>query len=300
MYSSLMTRQATVLADGVFFGEGPRWHDGRLWFSDFFAHAIKSVGEAGDVRIEVRTDDQPSGLGWLPDGRLQFVAMTSRTLRRVESDASVTTVADLSAYAPFHCNDMVVDSEGNAFIGHFGFNLDEWLVERGVQATIADHPVASVLRVTPDGVVSVAAADMHFPNGSVITPDGTTMIVAETLGFRLSAFDRAADGSLHNRRVWADLGARAPDGICLDADGHVWVANPLSPECFLVANSPEGGDIIDSIDTGDPCFACMLGGHDGLTLFMLTAPVSLAEVASQAPRGHVRTARVESPGAGRP
>jgi sugar lactone lactonase YvrE len=295
-----MAQSAEILADGVFFGEGPRWHEGRLWFSDFFAHAIKSVSAEGDVRVEVQTDDRPSGLGWLPDGRLQFVAMTSRTVRRVETDGSITVVADLSSLAPFHCNDMVIDAAGHAFVGHFGFDLDHSLINNGVEATIADHPVASLIRVDTDGTTTVAAADMHFPNGSVITPDGSTLIVGETLGFRLTAFDLGADGSLTNRRVWADLGARVPDGCCLDADGNIWVANPLAPECYLVAEGAEGGDIIEVIDTGDPCFACMLGGDDGKTLFMLTAPTSIAEIAAAEAKGHVRTARVSSGHAGRP
>lgn len=287
---------AQVIAEGVYFGEGPRWYDGRLWFSDFFAHAIKAVDEDGAVEVVVQYDGRPSGLGWLPDGRLLFVSMVDRRVMRLDPDGPVVH-ADLSDVATFHCNDMVVDGQGRAYVGNFGFDLDDAIVSQGMEQVIADHATACLARVDPDGSIHVVATDMHFPNGAVITPDGSTLIVAETLGFRLTAFDIAADGSLSNRRVWADLAGRVPDGICLDADGNVWVANPLTPECFLVA---EGGEVLEVVDTGDPCFACMLGGDDRRTLFMLTAPASLADVASVAPRGAVRTARVTVPGAGCP
>jgi sugar lactone lactonase YvrE len=287
---------AQVIAGGVYFGEGPRWHDGRLWFSDFFAHAIKAVDEDGVVEVVVQHDGRPSGLGWLPDGRLLFVSMVDRRVMRLDPEGPVVH-ADLSDIATFHCNDMVVDDRGRAYVGNFGFDLDEAVVNRGIEQVIADHATACIARVDPDGSIQVVATDMHFPNGAVITPDGSTLIIAETLGFRLTAFDISADGSLSNRRVWADLAGRVPDGICLDADGNVWVANPLTPECFLVA---EGGEVLEVVETGDPCFACMLGGDDGRTLFVLTAPASLADIASVAPLGAVRTARVTVPGAGRP
>jgi len=143
----------------------------------------------------------------------------------------------------------------------------------------------------------VAADELHFPNGCVITPDGRTLVVAETLGLRLTAFDIAPDGTLSNRRTWATLGMRAPDGICLDADGHVWIANAIAPECVRVA---PGGEIVESVQTDQPCYACMLGGLDRRTLFMMTAPSSMAEVVSTSRQGHVLTARVETPGAGWP
>ena len=162
---------------------------------------------------------------------------------------------------------------------------------------IADHPTTNLARVDPDGRVHVAAADMHFPNGCVITADGRTMIVAETLAMRLTAFDIGDDGTLANRRVWAMLGMRAPDGICLDANGHVWIANAIAPECLLVA---PGGKIVATVQTDQPCFACMLGGPDRRTLFMMTAPSSSADVASAARCGHVMCVEVETPGAGRP
>jgi sugar lactone lactonase YvrE len=287
---------AAVLTEGLFFGEGPRWRDGRLWFSDFYEHAVKSVDLAGAVRTELEVDDQPSGLGWLPDGRLLIVAMRRRQLLRVDRDG-VQLHADLSGVADYHANDMVVDATGRAYVGNFGFPLDEELKARGTESVLADHPTANLARVDPDGRVHVAAAGMHFPNGCVITPDGRTLIVAETLALRLTAFDVGANGELASRRVWAQLGMRAPDGICLDAAGQVWVANAIAPECVLVA---QGGQVVATVTTSQPCYACMLGGDDRRTLFMLTAPSSVAEVVSRVRDGRIETARVATPGAGWP
>ena len=288
--------EARVLAEGLYFGEGPRWHAGRLWFSDFHDHAVKSVDASGAVRTELEIDDQPSGLGWLPDGRLLLVAMHRRQVL-CAGPAGVALHADLSGVATYHANDMVVDEVGRAYVGNFGFPLDEALADRGVEGVIADHPTAALARVDPDGSVHVAASDLHFPNGMVITPDGRTLIVAETLAMRLTAFDVAPDGSLSNRRVWAELGMRAPDGICLDAVGRVWVANAISGECVLVA---QGGRIVASVATSQPCFACMLGGEDRRTLYMMTAPSSLSEVVSRSRQGRIECAEVEVAGAGRP
>lgn len=290
-----MTR-ARVLADGLYFGEGPRWHDGRLWFSDFYDHRVKSLDESGAVRTELEIDDQPSGLGWLPDGRLLVVAMHRRQLLRIDPDG-VKVHADLSGVAAYHTNDMVVDSSGRAYVGNFGFRLDQAVRERGVESVLADHPTTQLARVDPDGKVHVAASDMHFPNGMVITPDGRTLIVAETLAMRLTAFDIGPDGALSNRRVWATLGMRAPDGICLDAKGHVWVANAIAPECVLVA---PGGEIVAKVETAEPCYACMLGGDDRRTLYIMSAPSSMPDVVSKARLGSVACAPVSTPGAGRP
>ena len=290
-----MTR-ATVLAGGLYFGEGPRWRGGRLWFSDFFDHAVKSMDASGAVRTELVIDDQPSGLGWLPDGRLLVVSMHRRQVLRVDPDG-VKVHADLASLATFHTNDMVVDGQGRAYVGNFGFDLDEALRTRGVEGVLADHPAAVLARVDPDGSVHAAAAGMHFPNGCVITPDGKTLIVAETLAMQLTAFDIAADGSLSNRRVWAKLGMRAPDGICLDASGHVWIANAIAPECVLFA---PGGEVVATVATDQPCYACMLGGADRRTLYMLTAPSSVSAVASAARQGRILGAQVETPGAGLP
>ena len=217
-----MGRETRVLAGGIYFGEGPRWRDGRLWFSDFYAHAVKSVSLAGDLRTEFEIDDQPSGLGWMPDGSLLVVSMVKRQVLRRTADGAIGLHADLSGIAGFHCNDMVVDAHGGAYIGNFGFDLDAAIHERGVPDVLANHPTAKLAYVSPDGQTRVAAEDMHFPNGPVITPDGKTLIVGETLAGVLTAFDIGANGDLSNRRVWASTSPAVPDGICLDAEGAIW------------------------------------------------------------------------------
>jgi sugar lactone lactonase YvrE len=292
-----MDRTATKLCDGIYFGEGPRWKDGRLWFSDFYAKAVKSVSPKGDVRVEVEIDDMPSGIGWMPDGSLLIVSMVKRQVLRRMPDGQISIHADLSKIASFHCNDMIVDSTGGAYVGNFGFDLHEDLIKRGDAAVIADHPTAKLARISPNGSVSVAAEGMHFPNGCAITPDGKTLIVAETLGGRLTAFAIHADGSLSGRRVFAETWPRVPDGIALDASGAVWIASALTPECIRI---DEGGAVLERVVTSQNCFACMLGGEDGRTLFMMTALTSLPSEAAAAPKGRIEIATVESPHAGLP
>jgi len=292
-----MTRATRILSDGVYFGEGPRWRDGRLWFSDFLAHAVKSVSPDGDLRTEFVIDDQPSGLGWMPDGSMLIVSMTKRHVLRRSTASVIGVHADLSHIAAFHCNDMVVEPSGGAFVGNFGFDLDHEMTTRGRRQVYADHPTAQLAYVAPNGEASVAASEMHFPNGSVITPDGKTLIVGETLGGCLTAFDLGAGGALSNRRVWATTLPRAPDGITLDADGAIWIASPGTPECVRIA---PGGKVLEVIDTGQPCYACMLGGDDGRTLFMLTAPPANAIDRAGPPAGKLLVAEVEAPHAGFP
>jgi sugar lactone lactonase YvrE len=291
-----MPRSTRVLTGDVWFGEGPRWRAGRLWFSDFTAHQVKSVSLAGDMRVEMQLDDQPSGLGWTPTGDLLVVSMHKRRVLRRAPDGQVAVHADLGAIATGHCNDMVVDGSGRAYVGNFGFDLDAAMAERGFEGVIAEHPTARLARIDPDGTVHVAAVDMHFPNGSVITPDGRTLIVAETLGACLTAFDIAPDGGLSGRREWAPLGPRVPDGIALDAEGAVWIADPASTGCARIA---PGGEVLEVIDAGQPCYACMLGGEDGRTLFMLSAPALGAPPASEPP-GRIVIATVDAPHAGLP
>jgi sugar lactone lactonase YvrE len=286
-----------VLAEGLHFGEGPRWHDGRLWLSDFYDHAVKSVSLAGDLRTEFTIEDQPSGLGWMPDGSMLVVSMTKRRVLRRTSDGAVSVHADLGHIAGFHCNDMVVDSRGGAYVGNFGFDLDAEIQARGVESVLADHPTAKLAYVTPDGQTRIAAEDMHFPNGPVITPDGATLILGETLAGVLTAFDIGPGGDLSNRRVWAQTLPRVPDGICLDAEGAVWVANPIAPECVRIA---QGGEVLEVIETDQPCYACMLGGDDGRTLFMLTAASSDHDEAAKARTGRIVMAQVDSARAGLP
>jgi sugar lactone lactonase YvrE len=292
-----MGRTTRVLTEGIYFGEGPRWHAGRLWFSDFYAYAVKSVSLAGDLRTEFTIDDRPSGLGWLPDGSMLIVSMTKRQVLRRTADGAIRVHADLNNIAGFHCNDMVVDSVGRAYVGNFGFDLDAEITTRGAQAVIADHATAKLACIAPDGATRVAATEMHFPNGSVIAPDGKTLIVGETLGSVLTAFDISADGALTNRRIWASTTPRVPDGITLDANGNIWIANPIAPECVLIA---QGGEVLEVIDTSQPCYACMLGGDDGRTLFILTAQSSIAHEAAATPTGKLLIATVDAPHAGLP
>lgn len=281
-----MTDQTTILLADLTFPEGPRWHDGRLWFSDFYAHEVVALDVAGKRETIVEVPGQPSGLGWTPDGRLLVVSMTDRRLLRLDPDGLVE-VADLSALAGYHCNDMVVDGEGRAYVGNFGYNSHDG----------DPFQTADLIRVDPDGSASVAATGLAFPNGSVITPDGGTLIVGETRGHVLSAWDRHPDGSLHNRRVWADLAGGWPDGICLDAEGAVWVADPRNKETIRVL---EGGEVTTRISTGEMgSFACMLGGAERRTLFICTCRQSgpgTAELRS----GRIETIEVSVPGAGWP
>ena len=284
-----------TLVSGLYFGEGPRWHNGRLWFSDFYAHAVKSVDESGDLRIELEMEDQPSGLGWLPDGRLLVVAMKQRAVKRLDA-GTLHVHADISHLTAHLCNDMVVAGDGTAWVGNFGFDLDAELETRGA-GVISDHPVTNLVRIDPDGSAHIAASDMHFPNGSVITSDGKTLIVAETLASSLCAFTINEDKTLSNRRVWASLPGVAPDGICLDENGQVWVANALGAEVILVA---EGGKIVRRATTSQFCYACMLGGSDGKTLFAVTASSSHGRDASAARTGRIETVRVLAARAGWP
>lgn len=294
-----MSRAVQTLAEGIYFGEGPRWHDGRLWLSDFYSSRVCSVGLDGDLRTELELEGRPSGLGWMPDGSLLVVRMELRQVWRRWPDGRFELHADLADHSAFLCNDMVVDGHGRAWVGNFGFDLDAQLHARGPESVIADHPQTCLALVQSDGTVSNAAPGekFSFPNGMVITPDGSTLIVGETLGGRLSAFDIGADGTLTNRREYAPTWPRVPDGICLDATGAVWIANPLAPECALIA---PGGEVLEVIETGLPCYACMLGGPEGKHLFMLVAPSSDATAAAKAPLGKVLVAEVDASRAGWP
>lgn len=301
-----MTRTVRTLATGIHFAEGPRWrpddhsgrHGGRLWFGDFYKHAICSLGLDGDLRVELEVDDQPSGLGWMPDGSLLFVSMKRQQVWRRWPDGRVALHADLAGISVHMSNDMVVAADGRAWVGNFGFDLDGTVREKGIEAVFADTPLARLAGVAPDGTVSVAAEGFAFPNGMVITPDGKTLIVAETFGMRLTAFDIAADGTLSNRRLWANTAPRLPDGIALDADGAIWIANPGAAECARIA---EGGEVLETIAVGDTnCYACMLGGPEGRHLFMLCGPHSDAEKAAAAPLGDIRVVEVDVARAGLP
>jgi sugar lactone lactonase YvrE len=285
-----------LLCEGLRFAEGPRWHAGKLWFSDFYDRAVKTVDLGGKVDTMLEIDGQPSGLGWLPDGQLLLVSMLDRRLVRFDGDILVEH-ADLSALAEFHCNDMTVDAVGRAYVGNFGFDLDTASRSDDFVGALKKYKGATLARVDPDGSVHVATTALRFPNGTVITPDGRTLIIAESLGAQLTAFDVHDDGSLHNQRVWAPLAGIAPDGICLDTEGAVWVADALTPRCVRVA---AGGEVLAEVATEQNCYACMLGGDDGRTLFMLTAKDSHSAEASTTRTGKILTTQVAVGHAGLP
>tara|TARA_B110001454_G_scaffold146820_1_gene136338 strand:+ start:932 stop:1777 length:846 start_codon:yes stop_codon:yes gene_type:complete len=276
-----------LLVDGLDFGEGPRWHDGRLWYSDFYQHRVYAVspGGARETILDLGSE-QPSGLGWMPDGSLLVVAMTARRVLRM-ADGEVTIHADLSEIATWHCNDMVVAADGTAYVGNFGWDIEH---DRG-------HPLAATLAVVrSDGSVQSGPGDLLFPNGSVITPDGSTLVIAETFGGRFSAFPLDADGCPGEGREWAPVPGAAPDGCTLDSDGGIWFADAAGSGVVRVL---EGGTITDRLPTPQPAYACMLGGDDGRTLFILTAPGAGADRAGTG-EGCIWTTTVEHAGAGLP
>ncbi len=276
-----------TLLDGLTFPEAPRWHDGRCWFSDFYTHRVVAVDPAGRAETMLEVPQRPSGLGWTPDGALLVVSMLDRRLLRVEN-GTTRVLADLSAVATGPCNDMVVDGRGRAYVGNFGYDRHK-----------GEPPRTTCLaRVDPDGRVTRAAEDLFFPNGTVITPDGRTMIVGETQAHRLTAFDVAPDGQLDNRRVWASLDKNVfPDGMCLDAEGAIWVSDARGAALLRVR---EGGKIDSTVSTGTRyAFACMLGGADRRTLFACTSTGSGPAMADKRD-GAIETVRVDVPGAGLP
>ena len=294
------------LLDGLSFTECPRWRDGRLYFSDRYTRRILAVSIDGFVETYARTDGLPAGIGFLPDGRLLIASMRDRKVLRREPDETIVEHADLSALATGYLNDMLVDDEGYAWVGNFGFDL------------FGGEPACStvLIRVAPDGTPAIAARDLAFPNGTVLTPDGSpegrTLIIAETMANRLTAFT-ISNGVLSGRRTWAAFGdppattdvskilkdaAVVPDGICLDAEGAVWVADVLNRRVIRVA---EGGAILNELMTGGLCaFACMLGGDDGRTLFVCAAPTFDETEAAAHHRSSILMTRVEVPHAGLP
>lgn len=282
-----MTERSTrILVEGLRFPEGPRWHDDRLYFSDQHAGRVHTVTPAGGLATVVDVPARPSGLGWDPSGLLLVVSMDDRRLLRL-TDEGLEEVADLTPLAPWHCNDMVVDAHGRAYVGNFGFDLDGG----------ADPVATTLVRVDPDGSIHVAAEDVRFPNGTVITPDGGTLVIGESWAGRLTAFSVAPDGTLGDRREWARLPGAVPDGICLDADGAIWSACPLTGRVLRVR---EGGEVTDVVTVDRRgAYACMLGGPDRTSLYVCTADDS-NPAATGGMRGAIEVCDVEVPGAGLP
>jgi len=286
-----MNRPNTLLT-GLAVGESPRWHDGRLWFSNWGTQEIVAVDERGDSEVMARVPTTvPFSIDWLPDGRLLVVSGREGLLLRREADGSLATHADLSGLSDRRWNEIVVDGRGNVYLNSIGFRFGEEEFGPGIAAVL-----------TPDGSLRQVAGDLAFPNGMVVTPDNRTLIVAESFPGRLTAFDVAEDGGLSNRRVWAELGPAGGDGICLDAEGAIWTSAMKDgrPVCLRVR---EGGEVLQRIDLDEACFACMLGGDDGRTLFMMVAEwrgVEQMQRLFQSRTGRVLTARAPVPHAGRP
>ncbi len=281
-----------TLITGIVFGESPRWgHDDRLWFADWGVHEVIAVDLEGksEVMVQLRFPSfQAICIDWLPDGRLLIVSASDGLLLRREADASLVAHADLSGLAEGGWNEIVVDGRGNAYVNGGGFNL------------MAGEEFAPgiVALVTPDGSARQVADGIAFPNGMAVTPDNATLIVAESYANRLTAFDIAPDGSLSNRRVWADLDDGVPDGICLDAEGAVWYADVPNKRCVRVR---EGGEVLQMIDLDLGCFACMLGGVDKRTLCMVAREWrGMESTADRERTGQILTAEAPAPGAGWP
>ena len=284
--------QPRVLLDGLAMPESPRWHDGRLWFSNWGTREIVAVDLDG--RSEV-VGEGPDGLGWatnwLPDGRL---LVTGQVLIRVEPDGSRVPHADLSQISPFGWSELTVDGRGNVYVNTINFDFAEF-----DEVLASSEAPGKIALVTPDGEAREVADELAFPNGMVVTPDNKTLVIAESFAARLTAFDIADDGTLSNRRVWAD--EVGPDGICMDADGCIWASSAATvSDCARIR---EGGEILERIDLDRPCFAAMLGGPDRRTLFMLTAEwhgTEGVEDVIEARTGQVLVVDAPSPGVGWP
>jgi sugar lactone lactonase YvrE len=277
-----------TLMTGLAFGESPRWHDDRLWFSDMGTQQVAAVDLEGNSEVIAHVPAMPMGIGWLPDGRLLIVSSRDGRLLRRQPDGSLVTHADLTSLSGHPWSDMVVDGRGNAYIGNIGFDFPGGEFATGIIAL-----------VTPNGSTRQVADGIAFANGMAVTPDNSTLIIAESYANRLTAFDIAADGGLSNRRVWAELDGGFPDGICLDAEGAVWYGDVPNKRCVRVR---EGGEVLQTLDLDRGCFACVLGGVDNRTLFLMAAEFSgAASMAGDAPRtGQVLTVAAPAPGIGWP
>lgn len=273
-----------VLIDGLCFGEGPRWRNGELWLSDMHAHTVLRIDKAGNPKTVTRVEAWPSGLGWLPKGELLIVAMRDKAVLRFDGK-NTRLHADLSDMASHYCNDMVVDQKGRAYVGNFGFDLHN-----------RQKPsAAELICVEIDGSARVVADDLMFPNGTVITPDGKTLIVGETFGSRLTAFTIDPNGDLRQRREWAPMPEKAvPDGICLDEAGGIWVASPTTNDCLRLV---EGGTVTHRVEVDRGAYACMLGDN---TLHILTSGSSDPEQCQKQRNGQVVTVTAPYAGAGWP
>lgn len=292
-----------VVVDGFHYLEGPRWHKGALWFVDFYTQGVYRVNDEGVAEKRVHIEQQPSGLGWLPDGRMLIVSMKDRKVMRLEANGELVVHADIWQHCAGHANDMVVAPNGDAYVGNFGFDLMGG----------ADYKSAGLVLIKPDGSSQLVAEGLAFANGMVISADQKTLIVNELFGNKISQFTINEDGTLGDKRDFAsfgelgdepNLGVRIgnakilPDGLALDAEGAVWIADTLNQRAVRIA---EGGEILETIDTApEGVFAVALGGAEGNTLFMCAAP-DWDEAARKAEtKGRMLAVRVEVGHAGTP
>lgn len=283
----MKTMTTTMLADNFNFLEGPRWHDGKLWLSDMQGGIVYTLTEDGRREEVVQVPARPSGLGFMPDGSLLIVSMEDEKLLRLK-DGQMTVHADLARFVTGHPNDMVVDDQGRAYVGNFGYDL----------LGGAEPKDANLVLVMPNGDARVVADDLVFPNGTVITPDGKTLVVAETFANKLTAFDISEDGSLSGRRTYGAIPDAGPDGICLDIDGGIWVSGFLAGKFYRME---DGGGITHEVEVpGKRAVACQLGGADGKTLFCLTFAGTLDQIAPGNMFSAVETVKVDSAAAGSP
>jgi sugar lactone lactonase YvrE len=287
MYESQLPEVRTLMT-GVQLGESPRWHEGRLWFSDWGAEEMVAVDLEGNSEVVLRgAAAPPFSIDWLPDGRLLIVAGQDGRLLRAEADGTLATHADLTGLSEHPWNEIVVDGRGNAYVNSIGFDFPAGEFTPGIVAL-----------VTSDGSARRVADGVSFPNGMAVTPDNSTLIVAESYANRLTAFDIDTEGGLTGRRVWADLDGGTPDGICLDADNAVWYADVPNKRCVRVR---EGGDVLQTIDLDRGCFACTLGGPDNTTLFLMANEWGgPADMQDQEATGQVLTSDAPAAGAGWP
>lgn len=283
----MKTYRTEPFVDDFVFLEGPRWHRGRLWVSDIWGHTVFTVDENGRREAVVEVPQRPSGLGFLPDGTPLIVSMLDRRVYRLDAGALVLH-SDLAAISESQINDMVLDEQGRAYIGNMGYDLFSG----------APPQTADIILVETDGSHRIVAEGLDFPNGLVIKDGGRTLVVAESFGHRVSAFDIAADGGLGGRRVYAELPDLIPDGMCLDVDGNIWVAGAMSGAFVLVGG---GGEVLARIDVSPrAAIACQLGGADGRTLYCLTYDGGVEELSRGEPGAHIEVARVAGGAAGSP
>lgn len=284
----MTTLRLEPFVDGYTFLEAPRWHDGRLWVSDFFSGRVLTLGQDGTATDVVTVDGMPGGLGFLPDGTPLVISQVQRKVYRI-LNGTLELHADIGHIATGMANDMVVTEDGTAFVGNHGFDM----------STGEEPRPAALACITADGQVSVAADDLIFPNGAVVTPDGATLLIAESFAHRITAFNLSSDGGLSGRRVWAQMDeSLTPDGICLDEEGCVWAGNPLAGRFIRVR---EGGEITDEIPTdGRWAVACVFGGDDRRTLYCLHAETSMEDQPKGISQAAIGTIRLGVGGAGTP